>query len=717
MLPKMICRWGLLLVTVASLAVLAGCQRDLGIDDETFACEDTDECGDGFVCRAGRCVDADEPLPDGGDTGASDAGDTGGADASDVGTGGVDTGDAGADPQCAEYCDVYMQHCTAVAGAGLVFDSRQACLDACRFLPHHGQQGETEGDTVYCRIYHAGFAGERNDRDHRASHCGHAQPVSTGFCLETERDRCVEYCRNVAQACTDEEAVFESEEACRAVCGADAPQTDARLTGEALRCRTGYAETAAEVGDLAANCASASPRSLIGACATPQQFVISDESTEVDVSFGQAIAAGDFDGDGTRDLAIGAPRSDGNETRGGRVYLFYGPIDGPRSASQAHGTFIGSGLNGLVGASLTAGDVDGMRGDELVIGAPGAAAVYVLPGSSRRTGEFTIEDVADVVTLTPGPVGASGFGESLAMGQLGAGAGPDLVVGDPLLEVSSNTGGGAWVIWDEFVIGGSASLQSDAVYFFDSDSARANALGTSVAVLGDIDGDGSNDIAIGDPQPTASDERAGYVQVLLGVAGRGAHDIATYPKKTTILAPAVAASGGALLGNSLAGGDVMGDGSPDLLIGAPAWGAGATYAVAGGTTRFQEQEMVLEEDASGEILRFEGEQTGDHLGSALATVPWCGGKPLLAIGADAGAASAGAVYLVEAAWGASLSAQYALTLAGAGVGDQFGWRVTALGDLNDDGSDDFGIGAPAGDAGGAPGYVSIVLMPACTGGQ
>jgi hypothetical protein len=115
--------------------------------------------------------------------------------------------------------------------------------------------------------------------------------------------------------------------------------------------------------------------------------------------FGAALAVGDLNGDGTKDLIVGAP---GEGT--GRVHVFFGgPGFDPTDPSA---TIHAPRPNEEFGWVLATGDVDGDGIDDLVIGAAeasplgrsGAGEVFVLLGSAS----FASRDLdATPADLTP----------------------------------------------------------------------------------------------------------------------------------------------------------------------------------------------------------------------------------------------------------------------------------------------------------------------------
>jgi len=106
--------------------------------------------------------------------------------------------------------------------------------------------------------------------------------------------------------------------------------------------------------------------------------------------FGAALACGDFNGDGTDDLAIGAPNADSGT--GGSVTVLYGTTKWRLSATKSqfwNQSGLGLPQQGRFGASVASGDFNGDGYADLAIGIPeanvqgmiSAGAVLVLFGS------------------------------------------------------------------------------------------------------------------------------------------------------------------------------------------------------------------------------------------------------------------------------------------------------------------------------------------------
>ena len=188
---------------------------------------------------------------------------------------------------------------------------------------------------------------------------------------------------------------------------------------------------------------------------------LDDTDAETGDQFGAALAVGDFNGDGDRDLAVGAPGEDiGNSpTTGGigdagSVSIFTGnpAIAGVPSFSFAQKLTQNSpGIelaeaNDVFGAALAANNFNGDTFADLAIGAPGealsgqagAGAVSVIYGTSpglsttasagHPAHQFLHEDVTGFSSTTEA---GDRFGTSLSVWNFGNGAQADLIIGVP----------------------------------------------------------------------------------------------------------------------------------------------------------------------------------------------------------------------------------------------------------------------------------------------
>src|SRR5215207_9861841 len=129
-------------------------------------------------------------------------------------------------------------------------------------------------------------------------------------------------------------------------------------------------------------------------------------STEAGALFGTSTAAGNvigLDGSSPRDLAIGAPGASGGR---GAVYLYATGWAADLHLTQANATFRVLGAPGdQLGMALATGDLDKDGRRELIIGAPGNGRVYIIKGSASLSGTLDLATSSAAVTLTAGGIG------------------------------------------------------------------------------------------------------------------------------------------------------------------------------------------------------------------------------------------------------------------------------------------------------------------------
>ena len=259
-------------------------------------------------------------------------------------------------------------------------------------------------------------------------------------------------------------------------------------------------------------------------------------------------SVGDIDGDGVTDLAVGDPSyKSGTFLGSGIVYIVSGAdgtmlraYQGDAAASQ------------FFGSSRAALDANGDGVTDLAVGSPGYAGSIGYGAGAVRV--YSGTDGA-LLTFTTGTA-ASQFGSSVvnAGDQNGDGR-DDLYVGAP----SANSNRGA--VYAQSGADGSTLRTVNSPVTFGS-------FGVTLAALGDVDGDGLKDVAVGSPSlRNGTIGNAGKVSILRSSDGSFAAEVpgtVVYTRLGQSLAPAP---------------DANGDGQADLLIGS--YSGGVALLVSG----------------------------------------------------------------------------------------------------------------------------------------
>ena len=97
--------------------------------------------------------------------------------------------------------------------------------------------------------------------------------------------------------------------------------------------------------------------------------------------FGEALAAGDVDGDGEMDLLVAAPASETTGNMTGRVYVFSGAGSlAGRVAAEADVVLSGTESQADFGRDLTCADLDSDGVSDIMVGAPQSSVTAVMSG-------------------------------------------------------------------------------------------------------------------------------------------------------------------------------------------------------------------------------------------------------------------------------------------------------------------------------------------------
>jgi hypothetical protein len=415
----------------------------------------------------------------------------------------------------------------------------------------------------------------------------------------------------------------------------------------------------------------------------------------------------DFDGNGRSDLPIGVPgESFGPNGETGAVAVLYGKPAGIRATndqlwSQSLGSIKGAAADGNhFGSAIACGDFDADGDVDLAVGIPGddadSGAVTIIQGSpSRLSGSGDQRWNPDAGDLQGQSTPGHRFGETLATGDIDRDGYIDLAVGLP---GARNTAGVVAVLY-----GGPGGISGDGDQRWHADkngvpgeATPGHEFGSALA-MGDFDGDGYTDLAVGVPGALGT---AGTVVVLYGTAN-GIRSNGAQRWHQDVAGIGGVGTDGHRFGSALAVGDFDRDGHDDLAVGIP-----GDKQKAGAVTVLYGTSAGL--DAAGDdrwhqdVTGIGGNATRNHgYGSALATADFDGdGYDDLAVGIPGAKNTAGAVnVLYGATGGLSTAGDQFLHQNVAGFlgtsyrGNAYGAALSG-GDFDGDGYDDLAVGTP-----------------------
>ncbi|MFZ5471761.1 MAG: VCBS repeat-containing protein [Myxococcota bacterium] len=423
---------------------------------------------------------------------------------------------------------------------------------------------------------------------------------------------------------------------------------------------------------------------------SPTEAWVADPTNQNNSSFGVSLSgAGDVNHDGYGDVVVGAAAWDGVGPDEGRAYLYLGNASGLASSpawtadpTDQNGSQFGTSVGG-------AGDVNGDGHADMVISAKqwdGEAIdegrVYLFLGSA--TGPSTVPswwaDPADqlgarfgrVVALTTGDVNGDGFG--------------DVAISADRWDGQAVDEGRAYLF-----LGSPSGLSAAPVWTADPSDEAGAQFGDWVAGVGDVNGDGYADVAVGAPQADGQAVDEGRVYLYLG----SPTGLSATPAWTADPTDQLDARFGVCVQGA---GDVNGDGFGDVIIGAPSWdgaapGEGRAFLYLGNAGGLSPDPAWMADPT---------DQSGASFGVALAGAGDVNGDGFddVVVGAsNASALDEGRVYLyLGSAAGLSTTPAWMVDPTNQATSG-FGYALSSAGDVNGDGFGDVVIGANQWDEG------------------
>jgi len=371
---------------------------------------------------------------------------------------------------------------------------------------------------------------------------------------------------------------------------------------------------------------------------------------------GQAHAAGDLNGDGYADVVVFNPYSYYSAN------IYYGDSSGLNRyhADDSINDGLGEGIGAL-------GDIDGDGYDDLLVGAPDEGSrgiAYLHMGTA--TGINTSPS-----SLFPGPTGCYNYGAVMLGGVdfNGDGIG-DAISGDHRYNIRQG-------MVETLLADGTGGIAADAIL---EGQESAGDYGSSLALLGDVNGDGYPDAVVGAEGSYGSGTSSGRAFVYLG-ASTGLH----WDPYAVLDGPGAGDEFGASAADA---GDVNGDGLADFLVGAyTTYGDHAAYLFYGSTSSITlSSATAIVEPGLGYTLDGAGDVDGDGYDDVVLGVGSSSEAAYVQLGSTTGIATEPDIIISS-------------------EGSRHGTGVAGVGDVNGDGYDDVAVASPSSTTGSDTVYI------------